>query len=205
MKKRTKIIIISIFIAILSLIFAICLISKSIVVTKRATHIVEAKKDEVPEEINPVEIPTQNASAPIEQPQFRQPQEEYISSTEEVYWNVWKSNLFNRFLTDINNEGHVPPTFSAHIEFDVTKNREIKNCYMGAEPKEFEKLFTASVVRILKSYQYTDVLTFPKNTKRTQKHVTLLLRPNFENRDVYTTPEQFSKDTEYIQTIKRKF
>ena len=28
------------------------------------------------------------------------------------------------------------------IEFDVTKNREIINCYMGTEPKEFEKLFT---------------------------------------------------------------
>ncbi len=112
--------------------------------------------------------------------------------------------MFNRFITDINKEGQVPPTFHAHLEFDVTKNREITNCYLGVEPPNFQKPFQTSIIKILKSYHYTDILTFPQKTRRKTKHVRFILRPNFENINPYKPPNDFSKDTKYIQTRRLK-
>ncbi len=205
-KKTTLIIIILILFT--SGLFSFYQLSRNTVITKRAVTLDKNKtenpsEDEDNEEIKPISIPSaEQYTQPIQPIQPKEP--EYISQTEEVYWNIWKSNLFNRFIKDVNDEGQVPPTFRAHLEFDVTKNREIINCYLGVDPPDFQEAFQTSIIRILKSYQHTDILTFPEKTQRSTKHVRFILRPNFENSNPYKTPDDFNKDTEYIQTRRLK-
>lgn len=86
---------------------------------------------------------------------------------ENISWNEWKSNFVNKILDDLDgitflDKYGIGTWF--YYSFDVMNDGYIRNIsvfsfYLDKDSKN-------SIIKLIKSYQYTDITKFPKNSKR---------------------------------------
>lgn len=93
-----------------------------------------------------------------------------------IDWNTWKSNFVNKIIDDSVNirelDNYGIGTW-LYYSFDVDSSGRIYNVkvsspYIVAEDKN-------KIANMIKSYAYTDITTFPANTKRTSANVNAII------------------------------
>ena len=116
-----------------------------------------------------------------------------ISNNKNLSWKQWEENLYEKFVRDLvfNKWTDMPQFYVFEITFDVSDDRKISNirikgergdCDTSVKPKlciykesDADLLYNLKYYsnQILKSYEGSPILKFPKNEKVKNKTVTI--------------------------------
>lgn len=102
-----------------------------------------------------------------------EPQKEVINVPQEVLteqeleiiaWNKWRSDLQNKLMKDSKISAPLGTTF--FFSFTVDKFGNISNLKTWSDNPSYTQLAVRILKPLLLSYQHTEILTFPQNSKR---------------------------------------
>ena len=118
-----------------------------------------------------------------------------IVSCNNLSWKQWEENLYEQFVRDLvfNKWVDMPQYYTFEIKFDVSADGKISNirikgkrgdcdntvtpklCMLDIKESEEDLLYNLKFYsnQILKSYENTSILKFPKNAKVKNKTVTI--------------------------------
>ncbi|MGN0014673.1 MAG: hypothetical protein ACI37T_04575 [Candidatus Gastranaerophilaceae bacterium] len=83
---------------------------------------------------------------------------------EVIAWNKWRSDLQNKLMKDSKISAPLGTTF--FYSFTVDKFGNITNLKTWSDNPSYTQLAVRIIKPLLLSYQHTDILTFPQNSKR---------------------------------------
>lgn len=88
------------------------------------------------------------------------------SREEVIAWNIWRSNLQNNIMDRSAVEAPVGTTIL--FSFMVTESGKIYDVKFSCSNKKYEEEAKNDFISVLQMIEGTDILKFPKNTKRTR-------------------------------------
>lgn len=120
--------------------------------------------------------------------------EEEKARQEVILWNIWRSNLQNKIMTDVKlpiiQEGTI-----FRFSFDVDKYGRISNVQTWSLTPSYTPYAIQYIAPVIRSYQGKDILTFPEGSNRLS--TTVEGGWKISKTAKFSTPEDY-KDSEKI-------
>src|SRR5574344_823980 len=101
-----------------------------------------------------------------------QPKQKHMSARQElIAWNIWRSNLQNSIMSDVNLP-ILPNGIVFKFAFDVDKYGRISNVQTWSTTPNFTPYAIQYIAPVIRSYQGHSILNFPIGSTRITTHVT---------------------------------
>lgn len=114
---------------------------------------------------------------------------------EEIAWNIWRSNLQNKIMTDVKLPA-IPHGTVFRFTFDVDKYGKITNVQTWSETSKYTPHAIQYIAPVIRSYQGRTILNFPAGSARTTTKVVGGWRISANTK--LSTPQDYN-DTERIK------
>ncbi len=134
----------------------------------------------------------QNKTTPkkAEIKQIKQTQPKKMTQTEEeIAWNIWRSNLQNQIMRDVN----IPPIELGTVfrfTFNVDKFGHVSNVHVWSQNPAYTPLAIERFAPVIRSYQGKSILNFPEGSERLKVEFDGKLKVS--NYQKYSTPQDFN-------------
>lgn len=132
--------------------------------------------------------------APVQKPQTQIPT---LSEQEEIVaWNIWRSNLQNKIMTDVKLP-YVPAGTIFRFNFTVDKYGKISNLQTRSDNPQYTPYAIQYIAPVIRSYQGRSILNFPAGSKRVVTEANGAWKISASNK--YSTPDDYND----VERIKR--
>lgn len=148
----------------------------------------------------PLPVKTATAKTPevVHIPSVQKPQAQTptLSEQEElVAWNIWRSNLQNKIMTDVRLP-YVPAGTIFRFSFTVDKYGKISNLQTRSDNPQYTPYAIQYIAPVIRSYQGRSILNFPTGSKRVVTEAYGAWKISASNK--YSTPDDYN-DVERIK------
>lgn len=131
----------------------------------------------------------------VEQPKKVQNIQKNTQSSEEIQWNIWRSNIQNQIMKETQLP-MLPQGTVFKYSFDVDKYGKVSNVQTWSENPAYTPYAIQYMSPVIRSFQGRSLLDFPQGTNRTTTTATGGMK--ISSKVKYSTPKDFH-DTEIVK------
>lgn len=143
---------------------------------------IETSKTQIKQEPITKEV-KQTVTQPVEQVRTITKEEELIA------WNVWRSNLQNQIMKDVNLPT-IPTGTIFKFSMSVDKYGKISNVHTYALPSNYTPYAVQYIAPVLRGYQGHSILNFPNGSSRVTTDFSGSLKISTNSK--YSTPQDYN-------------
>ncbi len=168
---------------------------KEVKTTKVETPVVKTENVKKAENIVKKEPQVQKTTPKTVQQPKTTAKKTLTAKEEEIAWNIWRSNLQNQIMKDVNMP-IIPQGTIFKFSFNVDKWGKISNVQTWSLTPSYTPYAIQYIAPVIRSYQGKSILDFPAGSNRTSTEVTGGWKIASSQR--YSTPQDYN-DTEKIK------
>ena len=166
-----------------------------IVKTEPKEKVQQPVQKTVTKPVEKVQKPETKQVKKVEQPKKVQTTQKNTQASEEIQWNIWRSNIQNQIMKETQLP-MLPQGTVFKYSFDVDKYGKVSNVQTWSENPAYTPYAIQYMSPVIRSFQGRSLLDFPKGTSRTTTTATGGIK--ISSKVKYSTPKDFH-DTEVVK------